>query len=282
MKMKTQVLNMNAAIETKLQHVVIARPGGNDTALVFDDVNPRDYKDINTYIQNKNPEIEQVMFVDNDLPLPKGTMAGGEFCGNATRSLGYYLLKGKDGSVDLSISGTNAPLKVVVKDKSAHTQMPIIKDTRSVTFLATATYQVKLEGITHLVFEPESEQAKSFSHIDNIEEQKSLARKLLNEYDLLQEPAAGVMALNENHGLLELNPFVYVRDVDTFYAETACGSGSVAVGLVLTKRQSHSIHNIEIRQPSGHSIFVDVDFANGFFEKASIKGKVDILYEGAF
>jgi hypothetical protein len=74
MKMKTQVLNMNAAIETKLQHVVIARPSGNDTALVFDDVNPRDYKDINTYIQNKNPEIEQVMFVDNDLPLPKGTM----------------------------------------------------------------------------------------------------------------------------------------------------------------------------------------------------------------
>ena len=90
------------------------------------------------------------------------------------------------------------------------------------------------------------------------------------------------MALAEDDGLLSLSPFVYVKSIDTFYAETACGSGSVAVGLVTAKRQGKSVNNAEIRQPSGHSIFVDVDFTNGFFEKASIEGRVEILYEGGF
>ena len=39
----------------KLEHVVVARPGGNDTALVFDNVNPDDYKKINAYIQTEDP-----------------------------------------------------------------------------------------------------------------------------------------------------------------------------------------------------------------------------------
>ena len=266
----------------KLTRVVVARPGGNDTALVFDDVHADSYRDINAYIQKKNPDIEQVMFVKNDQAMPMGIMAGGEFCGNATRSLGYYLLKGNDGAITLSISGAKTPLTVKVQDKNATTKMPIISNPTSVKFLDDTSSLVKLEGITHLVLEPLSELAQQMKRLKSMDDKKAFARELLIKHDLQHEAAGGIMALDKDDDKLMLAPFVYVKSIDTFYAETACGSGSVAVGLALAKRRTKSVTHLEVRQPSGHSIFVDVNFAGGFFEEATIKGKVEILYEGEF
>jgi len=265
---------------TRLKQVVVTRPGGNDTALVFDAIDARDYKEVNSYIQSKKPEIEQVMFVKDYGASPKGMMAGGEFCGNATRSLGYYLLKGKNGTIDVSVSGAKAPLSVTVKDKSARTQIPIINDGGSVIFLNDTDSLVRLEGITHLVLEPGSEDARKITATFEVEKQKLMARRLLEKHDLMEQPAAGVMALSRHQDVLKLLPYVYVKAVDTFYAETACGSGSVAVGLVLAKKRGSSVHDIEIQQPSGQFLTVNVDYKDGSFETASIEGKVEILYEG--
>jgi diaminopimelate epimerase len=265
---------------TRLKQVVVTRPGGNDTALVFDVVDARDYKELNAYIQSKKPEIEQVMFVENEGVSPKGMMAGGEFCGNATRSLGYYLLKGKNGTIDVSVSGAKTPLSVTVKDKSARTQIPIINDAKSVTFLNDTDSLVRLEGITHLVLESGSEDARKIAAVSEVEKQKLMARQLLEKHDLMEQPAAGVMVLSRHQNAFKLLPFVYVKAVDTFYAETACGSGSVAVGLVFAKKQGKPIHDVEIQQPSGQFLMVNVNYKDGSFETASIEGKVEILYEG--
>jgi histidine racemase len=264
----------------KLSHVVIARPGGNDTALVFDHVLPHDYREVNSYVQQKKPTIEQVMFVQPDKDPPTGNMAGGEFCGNATRALGYYLLEGKDGTISLRISGANSPLVVSVIKGMSQTEMPIINDPACVQSLDKGIFLVHLEGITHLVLEPTSKQAEQIVSLDNIDNQKMAARELLEKYKLMEHPASGVMALSKRKNEISMLPYVYVKAVDTFYAETACGSGSVAVGLVLAKQRQSSLKKLGIYQPSGKNIFVDVDFIENRFVGASISGEVEILYEG--
>ena len=57
--------------------------------------------------------------------------------------------------------------------------MPIMSDAGSVNFLSDTVSLVKLEGITHLVLEPDSDQARKMRQIDNIEDKKSFARQLL-------------------------------------------------------------------------------------------------------
>jgi len=57
---------------------------------------------INDKIMKLNPNIEQVGFVEIN-NKPKLIMAGGEFCGNATRSAAYFYLKGKKGKIKIGI-----------------------------------------------------------------------------------------------------------------------------------------------------------------------------------
>ena len=64
----------------------ICRPGGNDTALVYgSDYTQEQKKCINDAIMKKHSNVEQVGFIDFN-KKPELQMAGGEFCGNATRS----------------------------------------------------------------------------------------------------------------------------------------------------------------------------------------------------
>ncbi len=79
-----------------LEKVTFVRPGGNDTAIVWDSVAREEQGDISKDIQRQYESIEQVMYVEHDDDNQiRGQMAGGEFCGNATRSLGYLLLNVK-------------------------------------------------------------------------------------------------------------------------------------------------------------------------------------------
>ena len=83
----------------RLQRVTIVRPGGNDTAIVWDDI-PRDLQSrLAARLQTTYPGVEQVMFVEKDTANDrvKGQMAGGEFCGNATRCLLYTSSSPRDG-----------------------------------------------------------------------------------------------------------------------------------------------------------------------------------------
>src|SRR4051812_12238872 len=88
--------------------VAILRPGGNDTALIAGIPKKKMRRAINDAVMQKFLSIEQVgfyefNFIKNEARLE---MAGGEFCGNATRSLAYLLLNGKIGEVKICVSGT--------------------------------------------------------------------------------------------------------------------------------------------------------------------------------
>lgn len=65
--------------------VTILYPGGNTTAIVEGIPSSQlERKRINDAIMKQFPKVEQVGFLDRSKPLLQ--MAGGEFCGNATRS----------------------------------------------------------------------------------------------------------------------------------------------------------------------------------------------------
>ena len=79
-------------------------PGGNDTALVLKKgYTPKEKIAINNAILENDKTIEQVGFVDSNYE-PELQMAGGEFCGNATRSAAYYYLNGDCGEIKIKVN----------------------------------------------------------------------------------------------------------------------------------------------------------------------------------
>lgn len=134
----------------------IYSPGGNDTALVQGVGYSRELKKrINDEIMKVDTNIEQVGFVENE-GTPKLVMAGGEFCGNATRSAAYYYLKGKTGEIQIEVSGAEEILKAGVDEEgNAWSQMPIYSGDDVVTVLEPGIYKVKMKGIIHIIVEAE-------------------------------------------------------------------------------------------------------------------------------
>lgn len=253
----------------------IIRPGGNDTALVKGIVSETDKKNINNSIMQSFPNVEQVGFYEYDAKNSKATleMAGGEFCGNATRSLAYLLLKGKKGELSIKVSGTNRSLKAGIKiSNTAFSYMPIYKNLTSVQKLDKDTYLVEIEGITHLIV-TKSENLKP-------EELKRRAKELLDKKGLLYSRlASGVMFVseNKNDNSIFMEPIVWVRDIETLFYETACASGTTAVGLFLAKYKKTANQPISIKQPSGKNINVEIKVKNNSIYDATINGPIELL-----
>src|SRR6185369_17666614 len=86
--------------------VTILKPAGNDTALVEGIPARKDRKKINDKIMQLFPKVEQVGFYKTTR-TPRMEMAGGEFCGNATRSFAYLFFKGKKNKGLFKASGVS-------------------------------------------------------------------------------------------------------------------------------------------------------------------------------
>lgn len=251
--------------------ILILRPGGNDTALVKGIVPKNERREINDQIMNQFSNIEQVGFY-KDGKRAKLEMAGGEFCGNATRSLAYLLLNGKKGKLKILVSGTNRFLSAGVKKKNtAFAQMPLYKSFKSVRKVDTDTFLVKLQGITHLVT-PKPQNIQS-------EKLKIMAKKLLAKYKLLfSEKAAGVMFVsNIKRNNVTIDPVVWVRDLETLFYETACASGTTAVGLWKAKQSKSKKTTLKVKQPTGMFISVTVKKDKNQFIDALIEGPIKLL-----
>ncbi len=255
----------------------IIKPGGNDTCIITSAVNDQvERKRLNDLIMSNYSNVEQVGFLSDD----QLNMAGGEFCGNATRSSAFLILNGKPGEIKLNVSGVKDALVCGVNQNlEAYAQMPIYSDPEKITPIRQPNglpdYLVEIEGISHLItFNTES--------IDGLSEEKikQLAKNRIDELSLDKLPAAGVIFTQKQESSYQITPVVYVRDIDTLFYETACGSGTTALGLVLSKINNQSIDDIPVIQPSGMDIKVSVDFDGQKFRTAFIKGKIESLSKG--
>lgn len=258
----------------KKYQITIVRPGGNDTALVKGIIQKNQRKKINDQIMQRFPNVEQVGFYEY-YPTEKNArleMAGGEFCGNAIRSLAFLLLNGKKGELKMKVSGTKKILYTGSKRKNtSYAQMPIPSDARSIKRLSNVLFLINLEGITHLIYLQNKKQAP--------EKLKEQAKELLKRNDLLySKKAAGVMFVsNISQNKMKVDPVVWVRDIKTLFYETSCASGSTAIALWKAKERKQNSSIYKILQPSGKYLTVSVEKNLVSFRNAVISGSIEVL-----
>ena len=124
----------------------IFNPAGNITALVLgDEYNLEQKKLINKKIMEQEPKVEQVGFISQK--YKRLTMAGGEFCGNATRCATLYYIE-KQQSIELEIN--NNKIKAGINEKEeVWCKIPI--EQYKIIKIHKNIYKVLLKGITILV-----------------------------------------------------------------------------------------------------------------------------------
>lgn len=237
---------------------VYTAAGGNPTALVFDHQLSRgDYAAINDQIQNQDPSIEQVAFYETANGLPRMQMAGGEFCGNATRSFACLLkeLNPDKSSFEFAVSGFDEKInaEVVVEEDGnffCSAQFKGLKGKITERHLRGKTAKViDLGGIIHIMIGEDDFPINENSIKDDM---KSIKDELGIDHD-----AVGVLWVRETEQGIYMRPVVWVRGIDTCFDETSCGSGTIAIAL--TKKQ-----NTAVIQPTDEKIEVKFENDNLF------------------
>lgn len=269
-------------------------------------------KKINDAIITANPNVEQVGFltqVEKEIDgkqqkIWKIQMAGNEFCGNASRAFACYLVDKKlinKLEFPIMCSGNNNVLNAKVSceaknDKKYYSdvEMPFNKNISNILqtkqinkiilqdadiFPETSSSVirqksnektnvdvVKLDGITHVLID-----IRKFP-MENESICKRKAKEVIKALNLQNEPAVGVIWCNFKTNTI--NPFVWVKDVDTIYYENACGSGSLAYGIKKSTMQEEK--NIAVRQKNGQIIDVKVEANNECIKSSKIGGETII------
>jgi len=177
----------------------IFNPGGNLTALVFDNgYKGSQRKVINDAILNKHKCVEQVGFISkNRIELE---MAGGEFCGNATRcAVKYYLYNSLEQKCLIKVSGIKENLLTGIdKENNVWVNIPI----KSVNQTIEDGYKiVEIEGITHIVIDEE----RSKRYLKNKEILKEYAREIISKFKI-NDKAVGVLFTEMKDKFIKLYP----------------------------------------------------------------------------
>jgi len=159
-------------------------------------------------------------------------MGGGEFCGNAARSAAILLSEALQSShPSFTMSGYGGTVKSIVEQTSETNYyvscfFPGLKtDMESIALSSGRRVAVvDLGGIVHVVLEapfPVSAAAYQAEH-----------KAIVTELDLASRSAVGVVWIERVAEGVSMRPVVWVKDVNTFFYEHSCGSGTIAVSKV--------------------------------------------------
>lgn len=281
MRNKFQITeNINDYIDTIQELILIQKieykilnPGGNKTALVRS-TNFTDKQKclINRLIMEKYFEVEQVGFLSNE--TNRLEMAGGEFCMNATRCAVYEYSKENKDSIEISVSGTNNILRGrVLNDNKVEIKLDISKNIDELIEVQNDYTIVKIDGILIVIFDEE----ESKEYIRKLKGNEELAKKELKEFMSksiqTDEKAIGIMLLEKISDKIKINPIVWVKDIDTVFYETACGSGSLATAIYNYYNCKEEM--LELIQPSGYTVSIVLNTKKQYIEDAIITGIVE-------
>ncbi|MEA5079666.1 MAG: hypothetical protein VB013_13925 [Anaerolineaceae bacterium] len=252
-------------------HVFKCSPSGNITSLVFSPVERRLHAAVAQAIMRQQPDVEQVGFYEpasSPVALARLQMMGGEFCGNATSAFFYTLasqLNVKDGWVE--VSGKSTPLHVSVSENTVTLSLQ-----EAFTLLpspsASAVALVEMEGISHLLCTGQVPQ-----------ELTSVAKRLLQEHDLLSQPAAGVIFVEQSASGTNITPVVWVKATQSLVPESACASGSMAVALWRAAQTPDQNLPVVLYQPSGECIRLQTQFLGAHLASICMQSQVQMLEE---
>ncbi len=117
---------------------------------------------------------------------------------------------------------------------------------------------VDLGGIIHVVLEDDFPK-NSYQEIHN---------KITQELNLQNRKAVGVIWIKKiNTQKIIMHPVVWVNEINSFFYESSCGSGSIAVSKITNCS--------EIVQPSGEKITALIDKQNNVV----LESEMEVIYE---
>ncbi len=273
-------MTLNTETDVRALRFYKAVPGGNPTILILDPVSPAERAGVSrTLMGAGHLQAEQVGFLDLSADPVRLDMMGGEFCGNACRASvavmareGVGLEACGDGLCgQLSVSGADAPVAVVVKGRSGEcwVEMPTPDAADlGVRELEPGIGVVRMPGITHLLLE---EDRHGFP-----EDFVRAAAGLRARFGLDGEAVGCIWYRTEPS--CAIRPVVWVRSTATTHYETGCGSGSLALALWLGHGKNFPM-DLQVMQPSGNPIGVRLD-ASDSGARAWIHGRVDLVAHG--
>lgn len=253
----------------KGKEFVILAAGGNGTAIrvLSEPLTRSEYVKKGNELLEKTKTFgaEQVGFL-----IPKirhFEMAGGEFCGNAARSAALLLSEiEQKPKVSFTMSGYSGIVTGTVKKinerkyevECVFPGLSIKKKKVKLSEGQKATV-VDLGGIVHVVIEASFPSEKKIY--------QSFHRRITKELNLEGRSAVGVIWIEKIKNGVKMHPVVWVKEVDTFFYETSCGSGAIAVGGVTGV--------CSIVQPTGKKIIVS------FTKNAiTLKSEMEVVYIG--
>lgn len=251
----------------------ILNPGGNKTALIKGCAYTNNQKKlINKMIMDKYSQVEQVGFLSNK--INRLEMAGGEFCMNATRCAIYEYSKENKEKVELSVSGTNKKLiGRKLNDNKVEVKLDIGKNIEELIEAKNEFTCVKIDGILIAILYEEKSKKYIQKLRENEETTKDELKQLMITEIASEEKAIGIMLLEKESGKIKINPIVWVKEIDTVFYETACGSGSL--GIAIYNYLKNKDKKIELIQPSGYSINIELEGNNNYIENAIISGIIE-------
>lgn len=275
----------------KLRFVKV-NPVENMTIFIMDEVNSAQHISVaNKLMDYSNIHGEQVGFIENPRSL-KGKslntlrlqMMGGEFCGNATRSLAALMVHHKLDSINESAEGFNVTLEVSGSEELleclvrptdveniyySQVSMPLPTRTSNTNILfedkLIDLIRIDFPGISHFIVEA--------SLISDKEEFFNTLKIKMSKEDF---DAFGIMFYDSKDSFLE--PLVYVKATDSKFWERSCGSGTSALGVALAIKNKMNTKE-KVKQPGG-DLEVKVDIVDGQIAKVYLDGKVEIVAEG--
>jgi len=274
---KTDILDVPRSV---LQRVAVLYPSGNTTAVVFDKPRNDGRKALNRKVlrawKRLQPDahlIEQCCFVTaprSQNSIARVEMFGGEFCANATRAVVWLLKGGRNSSGNIEVSGVGHPLEFSIEDGVVALTMPLPAGKRFVRRVQEGVV-VELDGITQLVVVAADARKR--------QSPRQLLRALLNsnKYGMADRPCVGVSYYDPKSANGKF--CVWVKEVDTIFDETACGSGTCAIGIALATALESSV-TLSVVQPSGERIDTRAVYRSGRVSKSQIAGGVAKIYDG--
>lgn len=233
-------------VNTLTLRVLRADPAGNITLYVLDQVDTALRPKVTAQLMGMEQfEAEQLAYCCPPVMGGQGRieMAGGEFCGNATRAFAMVMQQEfgapSPARLALEVSGCGHLVSAHsdLAAGTAQSEMPLPLSVRQVQAGGHPGTLVDLEGIAHLVVEDVAPDLAFFRQVERV-------FHLLPERD-----AYGVIFLDRESG--RMTPLVKVPAANTLVWEGSCGSGSVAAAVARRHGAPDGTYVDDLVQPAG-------------------------------